>query len=132
MSGNLVLGAFVAPTAASFARATVQLGRLDARNPGYANRSGLAGLQYVREFKGGLTVGVAPSITRIVCDQRLAAFDAVRKDTQVSAQASLLDRRLDFHGLTPKLLYTYTRNSSKLPLYRFNRSRFDLVLTNNF
>lgn len=132
MAGGLSLGAFVTPTAASFLRGTVQLNRQSARNSGYANTSGLAGLQYVREFKGGLTLGLMPSVTRIVYDQRLAAFDAVRKDTQVSAQASLLDRRLDFHGLTPKLLYTYTRNSSTLPLFRFARSKFDFVLTNSF
>lgn len=67
----------------------------------------------VRDFKGGITAGVMPSITRITYDQPLAAFGATREDIQLSGQISLLNRRLYFPGLTPKIGYTYAKNDCR-------------------
>ncbi|MDK2761970.1 MAG: surface lipoprotein assembly modifier [Sphingopyxis sp.] len=132
MAGSVALSAFYAPTPASFIRGTVQFGRQDAKIGGYANRSSLAGIQYVTDLKGGFTVGVMPSVTRIAYDEPLAAFGITRRDTQFSGQLSLLNRRLDFFGLTPKLVYTYMRNDSSIPLYSFRRSKFELAITSSF
>jgi len=132
MAGSAALSTFYAPTPASFMRGTVQIARQDAKIGGYANWSRLGGVQYVQDFKGGFTIGVMPSITRITYDAPLAAFGVTRKDTQLSGQISLLNRRLDFHGLTPKLVYTYTKNDSSLPLYSFHRSKFELAITSSF
>lgn len=129
---NLGLSAFHAPTPASFLRGTVLAGRHDANNPAYSNWSRLAGVQYVHELKGGLTLGATPSVTRITYDAPLAAFDATRKDTQYSAQLSILTRRIDIFGLTPRLAYTYTRNTSTIDLFDFSRSRFEVSFTSAF
>lgn len=126
------LGAFYAPTPAGFVRGTMQIGRQEARIGGYANWSRLAGIQYTQDFKGGFTVGLMPSVTRITYDESLAAFGVRRRDTQLAGQISLLNRRIDVHGLTPKLVYTYIRNDSSLALYTFRRSRFELAITSSF
>lgn len=120
------------PTPATFLKATVLTGRQDAKVKAYANRTWLFGAQYARELKGGFTMGVAPSYTRIDYDEPLAAFGATRRDRQFTVQATLLNRRLDFHGLTPKLSYTYTHNDSTIELFTFSRSRFEIGITSAF
>jgi tetratricopeptide (TPR) repeat protein len=132
MSANIGLTAFYAPTPASFLRVTGQVGRQKARSEAYANRSWLAALQYTHELKGGLTASLAPGITRISYDGPLAAFGTSRRDTQLTGQASLLSRRIDVFGVTPKLVYTYTRNRSSIPLFEFSRGKAEVVLTSNF
>lgn len=132
MGGSASLGAFYAPTPASFLRGTIQVGRQDAKIGGYASWSRLAGVQYVQDFKGGFTVGLMPSVTRITYDEPLAAFAETRRDTQLSAQISLLNRRLDFFGLTPKLVYTWSKNASSIELYSFHRSKLELAITSSF
>lgn len=130
--GAFSLSAFYAPTSASFLRGTVQVGRQDAKVGGYANWSRLAGVQYSRDFKGGFTLGLMPSVTQITYDAPLAAFPERRKDTQLSSQISILNRRIDIYGLTPKLVYTYTNNHSSIDLYSFSRSKFELAISSSF
>ena len=129
---NVAFNYFYTPTPASFVKATVQLGRLNARNLAYSNHSRQFGLTYVREIAGGITVGLSPSFTRIGYDAPLAAFNATRIDRQYTGQITLLDRRIDIHGVTPRVSYTYTRNDSSIPLYKFSRSRVELGITSAF
>ncbi|MDB5580036.1 MAG: hypothetical protein JWR80_5212 [Bradyrhizobium sp.] len=130
--GNVAFNLFYTPTPASFVRATVQVGQLDARLPAYANHSYQLGIIYVREIAGGITIGLSPTYTRIGYDAPLAAFNATRIDHQYSGQITLLSRRIDIHGLTPRLAYTYTRNDSSISLYRFSRSRVEIGVTSAF
>lgn len=123
---------FYAPTPASFLRGAITIGRQDARVPAYAFKSRQFGVSYQREFAGGLTAGVSPTFTMIDYDAALAAFPAVRHDRQYAIQLSLLDRKIDFYGLTPRIAYTYIRNDSNLDLFRFNRSRFEVGFTSSF
>jgi outer membrane protein len=123
---------FYAPTAASLLRASAVAGRQNAQIPAYANDLRQAGLSYVREFKGGITLGLAPSFTHIGYHAPLAAFNATRVDSQYTGQVTLLYRRIDIYGITPRLIYTYTRNESSIPLYRFARSRCELGFTSSF
>lgn len=129
---NVALNLFYTPTPASFVRASVQIGQLQARLPAYANHSYQLGVTYVREISGGITVGLSPSYTRIGYDAPLAAFNATRIDHQYSGQVTLLDRRIDIHGITPRVAYTYTRNDSSISLYRFSRSRVEIGVTSAF
>ncbi len=130
--GNVAFNYFYIPTPASFVRATVQFGRLGARIPPYSNHSYQFGMAYVREIAGGITVGLSPSYTRIGYDAPLAAFNATRVDHQYSGQITLLNRRIDIHGLTPRISYTYTRNDSSISLYKFSRSRVEIGVTSAF
>jgi len=126
------LSAFYTPTPASIVRASTSFGVQDAQIPAYANHSQQFGLSYSREFNGGLTVALAPSYTRIGYDAALAAFPDIRLDHQISGQVSLLDRKIDWSGFTPRLVYTYTRNASTIPLYAFHRNRVELGFTRAF
>jgi len=130
--GNIGFNYFYALTPASFLRATAQVGRLHARDPALANRSMQFGLNYSHDFKGGITVGLSPSYTRIVYDAPLGGFNATRRDNQYSGQITLLNRRIDLWGLTPRVAYTYTRNDSSIPLYKFSRNRVEIGVTSAF
>src|SRR6185437_2906944 len=91
------------PTAASIVSGTVTAGRQDAKIPSYAFNSRQFGVSYTREFVGGITAGVSPTFTTIDYDAALAAFSVARRDRQYAVQVSLLERKIDFHGLTPRL-----------------------------
>jgi tetratricopeptide (TPR) repeat protein len=136
--GTLAANVIYVPTPASLLRGTVQAGRQGAKIKGYANRSRLVGLQYLREFKGGITVALSPAYTRIDYDGPLSperpndTFGITRRDRQFTVQAALLNRRIDWYGFTPRLAYTYTRNVSSIALYTFSRSRFEIGLTSEF
>lgn len=127
-SANLVY----TPAPTTTLRAAAAFGHQHAQFAAYASRSDQFGLAYTREFAGGLTLGLAPGYTRTAYDAPLAAFDATRIDHQISLQASLLDRRIDWRGLTPRITYTYTRNASTIDLYRFHRNRVELGITRAF
>ena len=123
---------FYTPTTASFLRGAATVGRQDARIPAYAFDSVQLGLSYTREFAGGLTAGLAPTFTMINYDAPLAAFAQARRDRQYAIQVSVLERKIDFHGLTPRIAYIFIRNDSNLDLYTFQRSRFEIGFTDSF
>ena len=114
------------PTTSSVVQGGITYARQDARLATFANRSEQFSLSYTREFRGGLTVAVTPSIAVIDYDARLQAFDRVRRDRQVSVSTSILKRRIDFYGLSPRVIYTYTANVSNINLYSLRRNRFEI------
>jgi tetratricopeptide (TPR) repeat protein len=131
------LSTFYTPTTSSYVRGAITAGWQGARDPAYAFDSWQFGLAYIREFPGGITASIAPNFTRLDYDAPLAGaetatFSGIRSDKQYAVQLSLLERRLDFHGLTPRIAYTFIRNDSNISLYTFKRSRFELGLTASF
>ena len=80
----------------------------------------------------GITLGVAPAFTQMDYDAPLLAFGKIRHDRQLTGQISLLDRRLSYHGMTPRISYTYTRADSDIALYSFNRHHFEIGITKTF
>lgn len=123
---------FYTPSPASFVRGAVTVARQGAHIPAYAFDSWQFGTSYTREFAGGITVGLAPTYTQIRYDAALAAFGVARHDRQYAVELSLLNRRIDFHGLTPRIAYTFIRNDSNIDLYRFSRNRLMAGLTSSF
>ena len=45
---------------------------------------------------------------------------------------SLLNRRFDYHGFTPRFSYTFTDQHSNLALYSYTRHQFQIGLTSQF
>ena len=132
---SVTLSSFYTPTTSSYMRGAVTFGRQDAALAGYAFDSRQYGLTYVREFAGGITASISPAITHLAYDAPLAGVGdglTPRRDWQYSAQVSVLYRRIDWEGLTPKLSYTYTKNDSNLGLYTFHRSHFEIGFTKSF
>lgn len=132
MGGTATATFFYTPTTASIVSGTATLGRQDARIPAYAFNSRQFGLNYTREFVGGVTAGLSPSFTMIDYDAALAAFPLARRDRQYAIQMTLLDRKIDLYGLTPRVAYTYIRNDSNLELFTFRRSRVEIGFTSSF
>lgn len=132
LGGSIGASFFYTPTPASFVRGAVTFGRQGAHLAGYAFDSKQFGASYIREFAGGVTAGIAPTFTMIDYHAALAAFAVPRRDRQYAVELSLLDRRIDFHGLTPRISYVFIRNDSDIDLYRFNRNRVNIGFTSSF
>jgi tetratricopeptide (TPR) repeat protein len=98
----------------------------------YAFTSSRWQLTYSRDLPHGFSLSIQPSYARIDYDAPLAAFGLARDDRQWTAQATLLNRRIDLGGFTPSLLYAYTRNDSNIPLYTYDRHQFEVGLTRTF
>lgn len=126
------LSFFYTPGPATFMRGAVTIGRQDAAIDAYAFRSNQFSVNLTHDFPGGFTVGLAPSYTRLGYVAPLAAFGVVRTDHQLSGQVSVMNRKIDWGGLTPRVAYTYTHNQSTISLYQFNRSRLEFGVTRLF
>lgn len=129
-SANLGAAYTLSPT--SFLTGQVAVARQWAGFAGYANTAVQLQLGYNRDLRGGMTFSLAPSWVRIGYDAPLVGFGATRVDNQWSVSATLLDRRIDLAGFTPRLAYTYTRNLSTVPLFSYVRNRIELGLTRAF
>jgi hypothetical protein len=126
------LGGFYAPDPLSLARASIAVTRQTAKTRAYAYTAEQLILGYDRDLPGGLSVSLEPSVAHSRYDAPLAAFGKVRADWQWTAQVTLLDRRIDVAGFTPRLLYAFTRNESDIPLYSYQRNRFEIGVTRVF
>lgn len=89
-------------------------------------------LAYQRDLPGGFQASIEPSYARIAYDAALPAFGVVRTDRQWTLQATLLNRRIEYRGFTPRLLYAHTHNASRIALYAYDRDRFEVGLTRDF
>ncbi|MDT0508387.1 surface lipoprotein assembly modifier [Novosphingobium sp. MMS21-SN21R] len=116
----------------SVVRATVGINWQTARIKPLANHRQTFAVEWFSDFPGGMTLAIAPSLTRIGYEAPLAAFGTTRTDWQTSVQTRVQSRRIDVMGFTPRLGYIYTHNASTIPLYRFTRNRFELGIVRTF
>jgi hypothetical protein len=65
-------------------------------------------------------------------DAPLAAFGVTRSDNILSLGFSILNRRFDYHGFTPRFSYTFTNQASNIALYSYTRSQFQIGITSQF
>jgi tetratricopeptide (TPR) repeat protein len=126
------LGALYTLSPTSFVSAQTSVARQWAEFGGYANTAVQVQLGYYRDLPRGFSVSLQPSWVRIAYDAPLAAFGVPRVDNQWGFQATLLNRRIDIAGFTPRLLYAYTWNTSDIPLYAYRRNRFEIGVTRDF
>ncbi|MGH7011557.1 MAG: surface lipoprotein assembly modifier, partial [Caulobacteraceae bacterium] len=129
---TIMLNCFYVPDPASIVRLTGALGVQDAEISAYSSHSQQIGISWSREFAAGITLGLSPSFTHIGYDAPLAAFNATRSDDQYAMQVMVMDRKIDWGGFTPRLIYTFIRNDSSIPLYQFSRNRFEIGVTQSF
>ncbi|HWA61001.1 MAG TPA: porin family protein [Caulobacteraceae bacterium] len=131
-AATLNASALYALDPASLVHVAAWASRLGARDPAYGYWSGGAAAGYLRELPKGFSVSVEPSISRTVYDRPLAAFGAVRRDTTFQVSVGLLNRRLHWRGLAPRVAVVWADNRSSIPLYGFSRLRGELRLTRQF
>jgi len=110
----------------------VSISRQDAGLAAYANTATQVQIAYYRDLPGGFSASIQPAYAWVDYDGPMAAFGVARRDRQWSVKATLLDRRIDIGGFTPKLQYIHTDNASDIELYRYQRDQALIGLTRSF
>ena len=87
---------------------------------------------YQQDLPFGFSAGFQPSYFITRYDEALAAFGKTRSDNTVMLAFTLLNRRFDYHGFTPRFSYVFTEQHSNIPLYSFTRNQFQIGLTSLF
>jgi hypothetical protein len=100
--------------------------------PGYAYGGISVGGSYQHDVPFGFTAAFAPAYSATNYHGVIPGFGIARRDHTLVLQLNVINRRLDYHGFTPKFAYTYTDNVSNLPLYRYTRSQIDVGITSQF
>ncbi|MCT2398664.1 surface lipoprotein assembly modifier [Novosphingobium mangrovi (ex Huang et al. 2023)] len=130
--GNVSMNMFYTPSTSSILRARATLGRQDAKDKAFANHLQQFNVSVTKELGSGFTVTASPTYSRIAYDARLAAFDRRRIDHQFMGSLTVLNRKIDVLGITPRIVYSYTDNASSIPLYRYTKHRVEVGLTTQF
>jgi tetratricopeptide (TPR) repeat protein len=112
----------------------VQLGlnRQDAQVAPYSYTSVWFGAGYQQDLPFGFSAGFQPSYFMTRYDEALAAFGKIRADDAVMLAFTVLNRRFDYHGFTPRLSWVYTDQRSNIALYSYSRSQFQFGVTSLF
>ncbi len=112
----------------------LQLGtsRQDAQVGAYSYSGVWFGAGYNQDLPLGFSAGFQPSYFITRYDQALAAFGKTRADNALMLAFTLLNRRFDYHGFTPRFSYVFTEQHSNIALYSFTRSQFQIGLTSLF
>lgn len=85
------------------------------------------------ELRHGINFGVSLGLSRAVYDAPLPIFDAdPRNDNRFTARATVGNRKIRVLGLSPQLVWTYTKVDSSLRFYDSNRSRFEFTVARYF
>ena len=106
--------------------------RQDAEIAPYAYSGFWLGAGYQRDLPFGFSAGIQPSFYSTRYDAALPAFGVTRHDTAWIIAFTLLNRRLDYHGFTPRFSYAFTDQHSDIPLFSYARSQFQIGLTSLF
>jgi tetratricopeptide (TPR) repeat protein len=125
-------GAFYTLSPSSVISGGVSVSRQDAALSVYSYTATQLQVGYFRDLPGGISASIQPSIAHIDYDSAQAGFGAPRRDRQWQVRLSLLDRRIDIAGFTPKLTYTHTDNASDIGLYRYRRDQGQIGFTRSF
>ena len=108
------------------------LNRQDAQVAPYSYSGIWFGGGYSQDLPFGFSAGFQPSYFITRYDAMLPAFGQTRSDDAVMLAFTLLNRRFDYHGFTPRLSYVFTEQHSNIPLYSFTRNQFQIGLTSLF
>lgn len=112
----------------------LQLGanRQEAQIAPYSYSAVWFGGGYQQDFPFGFSAAFQPNYSITSYDAALAAFGKARRDDAVSLSVTLLNRRLDYHGFTPRFSYIFTKQNSNISLYSFTRHQFQIGITSLF
>ena len=106
--------------------------RQDAAASPYSYSAWWLGGGYSQDLPFGFSAGFQPSYYFTDYDAPLAGFGVTHADRTLSLSFSLLNRRFEYHGFTPKFSYGFTDQQSNIALYRYNRSQLQIGLTSQF
>jgi tetratricopeptide (TPR) repeat protein len=112
----------------------LQLGfnRQNAQTGAYSYSGVWFGGSYSQDLPFGFSAGFQPSYFITRYDDELIAFGKTRADNALVLAFTVLNRRFDYHGFTPRFSYVFTEQHSNIPIYSFTRSQFQIGLTSLF
>ena len=116
----------------SLVQLQIGFNRQAARIGAYSYSGVWAGAAYQRDLPFGFSASVQPVWLTTRYDEALPAFGKTRADDTLMLNVSLLNRRFDYHGFTPRFSYTFTDQHSNLALYSYTRHQFQIGLTTEF
>lgn len=119
-------------TPASGVVGRIGIARTTARDPQFSNWSTNLGVGYFRDFGGGFSAFVEPSIGSVRYDAPDALIGERRSDRIGQLTLSILNRRIVASRFTPRISFTHTRRFSNGDLYRFKKNRLEVGLTSEF
>jgi len=116
----------------SLAQLQIGFNRQDARIGPYSYSGIWTSIGYQRDLPFGFSASVQPAwfVTRY--DEALPAFGKTRADDALMLNMTLLNRRFEYHGFTPRFSYTFTDQHSNVALYSYRRHQFQIGLTTQF
>jgi hypothetical protein len=126
------VGAFYTADPATVISGALSVARQEAQLSVYANTAWQLQLGFYRDLPHGFSVAVQPSYAVLNYDGDYVAFGTARRDRLWAVQTSLLNRRIDWWGFTPRVAYTYTSNASSIALFAYDKQRVEVGLTRNF
>lgn len=106
--------------------------RQNAKIDPYSYSGVWAGVAYQRDLPFGFSASIQPAwfVTRY--DAALPAFGKTRADDALMLNMTILNRRFEYHGFTPRFSYTFTDQRSNIALYSYTRHQFQIGLTTQF
>ncbi len=112
----------------------LQLGfsRQEAQIASYSYSGVWFGAGYSQDLRFGFSAAFQPSYFITRYDDVLPAFGTTRRDNALMLAFTLLNRRLDYHGFTPRFSYVFTEQHSNIPIYSFTRNQFQVGVTSLF
>jgi hypothetical protein len=112
----------------------LQLGfnRQDAQIGPYSYSGVWFGGGYSQDLPYGFSAGFQPVYFMTRYDDMLPAFGKTRSDDTIMLAFTLLNRRLDYHGFTPRFSYVFSEQHSNIPIYSFTRNQFQIGITSLF
>jgi tetratricopeptide (TPR) repeat protein len=126
MAGTYVL------SPSSLFRLQLGFNRQDAQIAAYSYSGIWFGGGYSQDLPLGFSAGFQPSYFITRYDDVLAGFGKTRADNALMLAFTVLNRRFDYHGFTPRFSYIFTGQHSNIPLYSFTRSQFQIGLVSLF
>ncbi|HEY4076157.1 MAG TPA: surface lipoprotein assembly modifier [Rhizomicrobium sp.] len=108
------------------------LNRQDAQIAPYSYSGYWFGGGYQQDLPFGFSAGFQPSYYITRYDEALAAFGKTRSDNAVMLAFTLLNRRFEYHGFTPRFSYIFTEQHSNIALYSYTRNQFQIGVTSLF
>ncbi|WP_151705217.1 surface lipoprotein assembly modifier [Nitrincola alkalilacustris] len=89
-------------------------------------------LRYLHEWTGGWITGVRVQGRFSEHEAPDPFFRQTRRDVEGRLELDLLNRRIDWQGFSPQMLFGYTRRESNLTLYSYDRFYARIGLTSEF
>jgi len=126
------IGSFYTVDPASTVTGSVSVNRQNAELNYYSNTTMQLNLGYFRDLPAGFSASLEIAGSRTRYDSAFAAFGSARNDKQLSVRTTLLNRKIDIGGFTPRLVYNYIHNSSNINIYEYDRNRVEVGLTRIF